>query len=157
MRNSHAPAAMNWVDENMSSSFIVNFNEAGRVLVFDNSLASFAEIDRPQNLHDEDLGKGFFVRTTQGVVALIASSIGPLLLIGPNIYRLDQSSINIRLDDDSSKRVVSISRLGELVFRYAYDKPSFGYDLWSSEDMVDFFLWLSSNYRRPTFAQYYTL
>jgi hypothetical protein len=141
----------------MAAKYIVNHDRGARVLITDEGRTSFQEADRPPEIKDRDLERGFYVNVPGGFVGVVSSPDGPVLFINNDKYLLDPDVITITTEDKGDERAVSITRAGSLLFTHQYKKLVFGYDVWSSEeDATDFFLWLENNYRKPQFHRWNT-
>lgn len=103
--------------------------------------------------------EGAYINKANNLIGVYASKTGPVLIINDDQYVLKNG--NWEFDAKritSEENVFTPTKDGVSVFELIYPTIEFvDYDPWSSEDDVDFFLWLSKSANRYSYIDDFPL
>ncbi|MEA1937855.1 MAG: hypothetical protein U9N14_02025 [Pseudomonadota bacterium] len=140
----------------MAEKLIQNHDRFDRVLAFDTASFAIREIDRPETLTEEDCAHGFYVKSENRFLILLAGKNGPDLIVGETLFHLTDPDISLTISAARNRRRFTVLRKGEALIAFDIGQvKNAGADSWATEEMNDMFSWLVSMSESQDFHRFY--
>jgi len=102
--------------------------------------------------------KGYYVKNKGDIIGIFSSKNGPVIFKNNEQYLIEPGKTKMELSE--SMNGTSVFRLiinGLEVLTVTYEKSKFvNFDVWSDDEMVDFYLWLTNQQNEQKFYNFYT-
>lgn len=136
--------------------YIENFDKHEFICEYHPSTGKYKERLRDE-IGNNKLTIGYYVEVNDSVFGVYATTKGPVLFRNDNQVLLEQGKYHMNVFEKVNKRIFHLIIDGKENFEVEYEKPKYvNYDVWSDENMVDFFFWLSQK-NQNKFHEYYTV
>jgi len=137
----------------MRECYVENFLVQGQVLRYDPDTGAYQEITDDMVPAGRKIGLGFYAYCEGAVVGVYPTPAGPVCFHNQDRYPLVRGSWDARVTSEDAHDITrgrnrfTLMHHGHTAFTVFYVAPPHRYyDAWSSSDEdVDFFLWLKSN------------
>jgi hypothetical protein len=143
--------------EESSVVHLPHFNNQA-VLVYDRETGLHEEIDREAFPDDARYWRGFYMPHGAGFIGVYATSLGPMVFVGPERTLARQGVTHASVADEGKRRRFRLEHAGEELISLRYTPLPSGFDCWSQDEaIVDFYIWLERNTDDPKWYSYYTV
>lgn len=147
----------------MRECYVKNFLIQGQLLRYDPDTGAAQEITDAMVPAGRKIGLGFYAHGAGAVVGVYPTPAGPVCFHNQDRYLLVRGSWDARVTSEDAHNITrgrnrfTLMHHGRTAFTVAYDAPRERYyDAWTSDEDVDFFLWLKSNVEDARFHTLYT-
>ncbi|NQX67320.1 hypothetical protein HQN90_14460 [Paenibacillus alba] len=135
--------------------YLKNFKVEKYMCEYSIDLGVFREIALSDTM-DIHITRGYYSRVGNTYFGVFATINGPFLFINNSIHRFD-SNVKINLIVGKNENEVTFI-LGTTQFSMQYPREKFvNYDVWSDEEIVDFFQWIKIQSTSESFQNFYSL
>ena len=144
----------------MSKIYIRKKNEHPMVLEYQLGLGpvrQFAAVNLPDGV---EKNRGYYVEVDHVFIGVYSSKNGPVFFHDKKEYFLADDGYSAEVQKKKGKHIFSLKYKNKVCVEIKYQPvEDINFDNWSTEETMDFFLWLTNalNTRREKFVQYRTL
>lgn len=137
--------------------YLQNFEEYKYCCKYDIKNKSCEESLRTEIM--ESVLNGIYVKVTGKFVGIFTSENGPVFFFDDKQILLNKNDYSINIISKSKEfNLFNLELSGNIIFSIEYQRQKYtDYDAWSSEEDVDFFLWLAKLQKTDRFYKSYSL